>query len=147
MNFRNLPARDDRTARSRKRRKTLRNVSRRRLAMEPLEDRRLLVIGAFNPAPETGRGTGFDGVVGLDLDGNSTPTSIDSECSGTLLNSGRHILTASHCEVTTGDSVIFDSLDSAPGNVILMQPTTVTDHPSWNGDTEYDNTRVVVLQQ
>ena len=51
------------------RRRRLARLTSRKAEVEKLEDRRLLVIGAFVPAAPTGTGTGFDGVVGLAMQG------------------------------------------------------------------------------
>lgn len=112
----------------------------RSMLVEQLEGRRLLVIGAFAAAPATGRGAGFDGVVGLDLNNDSTTTSIDVECTGSLLESGFHVLTAAHC-IDTGEGpggdngngvpdsqnirVVFDAADNAAGQFTIMTSTAV----------------------
>src|SRR5262245_6502772 len=65
--------------------------------LEALEERRVPVVGAFAiPAPVQ-PGTGFDGVVQL-----FDPT---GSCTGSLLFTGRHILTAAHCVDTNGDRI------------------------------------------
>ena len=72
------------------------------LRLESLEDRRLLVVG---PALPTGVGNGFDGVVEIvnNFDG--------SVCSGVLVDSHRHILSAAGCFDTDSDRQV----DNAPG--------------------------------
>src|SRR5262245_53883614 len=60
-----------------------------RLAVERLEPREVPVVGAFAVPAPVAAGTGSDGVVELDVPGGS--------CTGTLLSSGRHVLTAAHC--------------------------------------------------
>jgi hypothetical protein len=57
--------------------------------MEALEDRRVPVVGATAVPVEVLAGEGYDGVVQV-FHGGGT-------CTGTLLPSGRHILTAGHC--------------------------------------------------
>jgi len=61
-------------------------TGRRNLRLEHLEARRLMVVNAAAAFPaEIAPGTGYDGVVSL------------SGCTGTMLSTGRHILTAAHC--------------------------------------------------
>ena len=56
-----------------------------RLTVEQLETRVVPIVGAYSiPAP-VAPGSGFDGVVNV------------GGCTGTLLATGRHILTAAHC--------------------------------------------------
>jgi hypothetical protein len=79
------------------RRSTVRR-HRSNLNLENLEKRELFIVGAFGLPPVVGAGGGFDGVV-----------QIDNGCTGTLLDSGRHILTAAHCvdfdKHTDGDGI------------------------------------------
>ena len=117
-----------------------RQRKRRRPGFESLEERRLLVVGAFSP-PDPLPPASFSGVVQLTHNksgGNNTA------CSGTLLTSGRHILTAAHC-LTNGNGTI----DSFSTTVRFLTPSgsyplTVAAaqyqvHPSWNGsgDSNY----------
>jgi len=59
------------------------------LGVEALEQRCAPVVGATAIAPVVDAGTGFDGVTLLSLPGGV--------CTGSLLSTGRHILTAAHC--------------------------------------------------
>ena len=77
----------------------------RDLRVEPLEDRRLLVLSAFATAVHVEPGEGYDGVVGIDYSNSSTETTLASGCTGSLLTTGRHILTAGHC-VADGAGVV-----------------------------------------
>ncbi|MEM7479400.1 MAG: trypsin-like serine protease [Planctomycetota bacterium] len=130
----------------------MRKRLRRSLAVEPLEDRRLLVVGSFAFGIETGRGSGFDGVLALDIDQDSTTTNNSSECTASLLHTGRHILTAAHCVDFDGDAVadnaarvVFD-IDGAPnGNFLLMDipASDIIVHPNWNNVIKQGNDIVV----
>src|SRR5688572_14270771 len=66
----------------------------RRLLLEPLEERRLMVVGANAIPTPVLTGAGFDGVVAYDI---GTSIFAQSGCTGTLLTTGLHILTAAHC--------------------------------------------------
>ncbi len=68
-----------------------------RLQLELLEERRVFVLGAFEIPPAVFPGNGFDGVVAIDFSGRSTDTILSSGCTGSLMTSGRHILSAAHC--------------------------------------------------
>src|SRR5262245_11727752 len=63
-----------------------------RLVLEELADRIAPVVGAFAIPPAVAPGTGFDGVVLLSVG-----------CTGSLLSTGQHILTAAHCVDSNGD--------------------------------------------
>jgi hypothetical protein len=88
----------------------------RRLTVEALEDRRLLVVGAnANPAG-VATGAGFDGVVAYDI--GNTAFSF-AGCTGSLLTTGRHILTAAHC-VNNNEEQIIDLGASTGGSYQLQ---------------------------
>lgn len=106
---------------------------------ESLEDRRLFVVGAFSqlaPLPAI-----IDsGVVQLtqNLGGGNTRL-----CSGTLLSTGRHILTAAHC--LTNSRGVIDSASTTvtfqtqSGTYPLNVPASQYQvHPGWNGDGDDD---------
>src|SRR5262245_49275491 len=86
--------------------------SSRRFEVESLEERWAPVIGALAIPTPVAPGTGFDGVVQL-----------SQGCTGSLLTSGRHILTAAHC-VTDGAGVInvptTGVIFQLPGKTITM---------------------------
>src|SRR5262245_36641086 len=73
----------------------LRLFQRRLGHFEWLEDRRLLVVGALAPGGPTPMDA-FTGVVRL---GGTALDATNPTCSATLLESGRHLLTAGHCIV------------------------------------------------
>lgn len=75
----------------------------RRARFEPLEDRTLLVVGAFDIPAVVGTANGFDGVVAIDLGNSSTATSLQANGTGALLWTGRHILTAGHIPDSNDD--------------------------------------------
>ena len=88
-------------------------------------------------------GLNHDGVARLLLDTHPS-TGIVSICTGSLLWSGQHILTAAHCLTDgAGEIDILDGLDGNSatfelnsGNVVVPFTTSgVTTHPSFNGDT------------
>ena len=62
------------------------------LALETLENRRLLVTGPFDEAAIAPDDGFFDGVVHLNTTSANQPS-----CTGALLDTGRHIMTAAHC--------------------------------------------------
>src|SRR2546421_5415816 len=80
----------------------------RPLAVEALEHRLVPVVGAFSvPAPLT-PSDGYTGVVKVFTD--------EGMCSGSLLYSGRHILTAAHCVDDNRDGVV----DAGVGSVTVQ---------------------------
>ena len=87
--------------------------NKRRLRFEPLEDRRLLVVGTFDIPAGVMPGSAYDGVADVGI------------ATGALLSTGRHILTAAHVGAQntglgSGSSPKFSLLD-AQGN-----PTSIT---------------------
>ena len=101
--------------------------------LEALETRLAPVVGAFGPAPVAEPGLGLDGVVNIYFGDLSVG-------SGSLLQSGRHILTAAH--------VLDDDLDGMldPGKYhiefttlggtfrIDVPSANIVLHPDWTGD-------------
>ena len=93
------------------RRKKTAKPNRRRMLFEMLEDRRLLIVSAINlDTTSTGPGalplspgTGYDGVVLIRYNngaqGSDSGKSLNPDyiCTGSLLETGKHILTAAHC--------------------------------------------------
>lgn len=87
----------------------------RRLELERLEMRAAPVVGAFAIPPAVPRGGLYDGVVEMVGGGRA--------CSGTLLYSGRHILTAAHCNRPAQDQVRFEMARGAnPVDIFVNVP-------------------------
>jgi len=116
---------------------------RRPLAVEALEHRVMPVVGAFSvPTPLT-PGDGYTGVVKVFTGGGM--------CTGSLLYTGRHILTAAHCVDENRDSIVdagvgpitvqFDMPDPVnPGrfkSIMLrdIAPSAITVHPDWGSES------------
>ena len=135
------------------RRQRFRSAMSRAMRVELLEDRRLLIVGAFEVAPIVAPGTGFDGVVAIDFSLTSDAMTISSGCTGSLLTTGRHILTAAHC-VTDGSGVrnvnnvaiVFEMPDK---NYVIPVDLTLANvldvHPDWNGSTG-DGADIAIIQ-
>lgn len=77
-------------------------------------------------------GNGFDGVVSLSLQTDLGRFG----CSGSLLSSGRHILTAAHCltdnfglNITKGATAVFD----LPTGKFGIKTANIFIHPDWGG--------------
>lgn len=83
-------------------------------------------------------GNGFDGVVSLSLQ-----TSLGRFlCSGSLLPSGRHILTAAHCltdnfgfNITNAATAFFD----LPTGKLGINTANIFIHPDWDGFADFDS--------
>lgn len=83
-------------------------------------------------------GNGFDGVVSLSLQ-----TDLGRfDCSGSLLPSGQHILTAAHCltdnfglNITNGATAFFD----LPTGKFGIKTANIFIHPDWDGFADFDS--------
>ena len=99
-----------------------------------IAQKRPLYTTADDPALHlTSPGGAFDGVTRLSLN-RSDGTFL---CSGTLLSSGKEILTAAHC--LTDDNGILNTISTSavfnlPSGTISLPASNFTVHPSWNGD-------------
>ncbi len=105
------------------------------VAFEKLEDRRLMIVGALAPPADVAPGAGFDGVVELKM---TSPDGV-SNCTGNLLESGRHILTAAHC-LTPVDSPtpnvtrVDVTFEMPSGNIQFgTNLAAMQIHPFWTG--------------
>lgn len=122
------------------RRSAVRRLLERDLRFESLEDRRLLVVGAFGIPLSVAPGEGYDGVVAMDFGGNSTPTILANGCTGALLAGGRHILTAAHCtDFDLNGTPDFGSasfvFEMANQNYVMPVTTADTSVPAaWTGN-------------
>jgi hypothetical protein len=94
------------------RRKSKRRNRPSNIRLEPLEARRMMVVGALAVPPLVAPGTGFDGVVALDFSNASTTTTLNADFTGVLLYDGRHILTTAQAFDRNRDGVIDDDLGS-----------------------------------
>jgi hypothetical protein len=117
-------------------------------ALEQLESREAPVVGAFAVPGAVARGGPYDGVVRLSVPGGTA-----FNCTGSLLSTGRHILTAAHCVDANGDrladgpvTVTFDMIrDGADVNVPITVPAAhITVHPNWNGNALNGNDLAVL---
>ncbi len=116
------------------------------LTLEKMEERLAPVVG-FNQPPPVAAGVGWDGVVLLQWNNG---TSWQPLCSGTLLSSGRHILTAAHC-ITNGNGMY--NVATARVNFHLPGQTIALDvpqadfrkHPNWLGGNVSWNNDIAVL--
>jgi hypothetical protein len=115
--------------------KPARPVQRRaEIGVESLEERWAPVVGAFSVPPPLGPADGYYGVVNV------------GGCSGALLSTGRHILTAAHCFDYNRDLVLDPGITSTtvrfdlprPSDPTRFQPisfnvpaSAITIHPNW----------------
>ena len=94
-------------------------------------DVEFLIVVADNPAAHVvPRGTELDGVVKLRVDGVTV-------CSGALLTSGFHILTAAHCLADNDGDPDADTVDvtfELPAGNQTIRAATYFVHPQYNGD-------------
>jgi hypothetical protein len=103
------------------------------LALEPLEQRLMPVVGLSAPPPAIPPGGNFDGVVHVNAGANSLGT-------GALLYTGTDILTAAHCVTGgTGKQARPDGVtvqfDMPSGPVVIPVPASdIFIHPSFTGN-------------
>ncbi|HEY8504066.1 MAG TPA: trypsin-like serine protease [Gemmataceae bacterium] len=121
----------------------LRKPGRVDLRAERLEERTTPVVGSFTDAAFAEPGQGFDGVVYLE-----TPD--EGACSGALLYSGRHVLTAAHCVDDDGDGVpdgdVVVRFDLPGGAVRMTVPAiNIRIAPGWEGGAGEDDLAVLEL--
>lgn len=110
-------------------------------SLEQLETRLAPVVGAFDFANLVPRGAGYDGVAMLEI---AFPDGSNGFCTGSLLTTSRHLLTAAHCLADDAGQIvspytdaIFQLLDgSTPRNITLRVPSSsFRVHPGFTGDT------------
>ncbi len=108
-------------------------------------DHQPLITTTGNPAGYvTGTGTALDGVAELSL---TIPGVGVATCSGTLLPTGRHILTAAHCFTDTAGNPIVSSLSAdftLPGGTQTLVGASVALHPGFNGLTQQGSDIAIV---
>jgi secreted trypsin-like serine protease len=113
----------------------------RQWKLECLEARLAPVVGANAIPAAVARGAGFDGVVQLFHPNNTT-------CTGTLMTTGRHILTAAHC-VADGSGTILPgnhslTFEMPTGDITITVPfdasvQAIASNPGFDGDTGNGN--------
>jgi secreted trypsin-like serine protease len=82
----------------------------------------------------------LDGVVRLDKNGQP-------QCTGTLLTTGRHILTAAHClDGLSNIDVVFEMPPDPSADVVQNVPSSgFMVHPNWNGNLQ-DGSDIAILE-
>jgi secreted trypsin-like serine protease len=112
--------------------------------LEQLEKRELFTVGAAGTPAAVAAGTGFDGVVQLFVGG--------STCTGSLLESGRHILTAAHCVDLDKDGTVEANnirvrFDLPSGAITLngMNAANVTIPASWTGSVRNRRADIAII--
>ena len=112
----------------------------RGVALERLEARELFVVGAFQVPAPIAPGAGYDGVVQTAHPGGG--------CSGTLLSTGQHVLTAAHCVDDDGDGRVDAGLHQVqfdmPSGPVPITATRVSIPATWQGD--FTNNDIAVLE-
>jgi len=107
------------------------------LNIEPLSDRVMPVVGAFNVPQAIRPNKANAGVVLI----RQSPDDIGG-CSGTLLTGGQTILTAAHCVDANGDHIAdapyyYVNFDLPAKRVQMVVPANrVTINPQWQGATD-----------
>jgi hypothetical protein len=105
----------------------------RRCRVEQLEERMLLVVGATAIPEPIPAGIGYDGVVQIQY--------AQKSCSGSLLSSGRHVLTAAHCltnnqgQSLRADATVIFTLIGPLTVSISVPPAMQHVHEEWNGQS------------
>ena len=80
-------------------------------------------------------GHGYDGVVQLKEEGRPI-------CTGSLLNSGRHVLTAAHCvDNEQIDEVVFD----LPSGLVSRSVESAVPHEHWDTETKLNDIAIISL--
>jgi Ca2+-binding RTX toxin-like protein len=126
----------------RKNRRPAKGPSRRiRPTLERLEAREVPVVYAVGfpstaDVPTVAPGTGYDGVVRIRPQTGGT-------CTGSLLSTGMHILTAAHCVDDDGDGFVDPGaarvtfqLPGRPPVVMSVPSSDIRMHPSWTGNID-----------
>lgn len=84
-------------------------------------------------------GTGFDGVVRLDINANLGSLG----CSGSLLSTGLHILTAAHCvSDDLGFNLIVNNAKAffdLPEGTVAINTAKIFIHPNWGGLADFES--------
>jgi secreted trypsin-like serine protease len=109
-------------------------------------EKRPRYVTAGNPAHSVvNPGMGFDGVVDLLIKTESE----NFGCSGSLLTSGRHILTAAHCFTDGNQNIIANSIQvffDLPTGSISRKSANLFIHPDWTDDVTIVNGDIAIVE-